>query len=216
MAMIKTDKARQALRNRASLSVQERQILILCDGIRSRQEIAGWLGDTALALMDSLLAQGYLVQRPVEGQAWTVRDSHDALRMASLAPSPVAEQEQRESTLMPVGIDLQPSRPAPLAPALAPAPEALSSSAAKRSLAACKMYASGILQMQRGGDAQHMLAQLNASQNESDLVANLLKVLQFLKQKTNASYADNVKKHMSNILPEQHLPALQESLLSRL
>lgn len=207
MVMIKTDKARQALRNRASLSVQERQILILCDGIRSRQEIAGWLGDTALALMDSLLTQGYLVQRPVEGQAWTTRDSHDALRLASLAPSPAAEQ--RESTLMPVGIDLQPSRPAP-------AREALSSSAAKRSLAACKMYASGILQMQRGGDAQHMLAQLNASQNESDLVANLLKVLQFLKQKTNASYADNVKKHMSNILPEQHLPALQESLLSRL
>lgn len=216
MAMIKTDKARQALRNRASLSVQERQILILCDGIRSRQEIAGWLGDNALALMDSLLAQGYLAQRPVEGQAWTVRDSHDALRMASLAPSPVAEQEQRESTLMPVGIDLQPSRPAPLAPALAPAREALSSSAAKRSLAACKMYASGILQMQRGGDAQHMLAQLNASQNESDLVENLLKVLQFLKQKTNASYADNVKKHMSNILPEQHLQALQDSMLSRL
>jgi hypothetical protein len=212
MAMIKTDKARQALRNRASLSVQERQILILCDGIRSRQEIAGWLGDNALALMDSLLAQGYLAQRPVEGQAWTVRDSHDALRMASLAPSPVAEQEQRESTLMPVGIDLQPSRPAPLAPAR----EALSSSAAKRSLAACKMYASGILQMQRGGDAQHMLAQLNASQNENDLVENLLKVLQFLKQKTNASYADNVKKHMSNILPEQHLQALQDSMLSRL
>ena len=214
MAMIKTDKARQALRNRASLSVQERQILILCDGIRSRQEIAGWLGDTALALMDSLLAQGYLVQRPVEGQAWTVRDSHDALRMASLVPSPAAEQ--RESTLMPVGIDLQPSRPAPLAPALAPVQEVLSSSAAKRSLAACKMYASGILQMQRGGDAQHMLAQLNASQNEGDLVENLLKVLQFLKQKTNASYADNVKKHMSNILPEQHLQALQDSMLSRL
>ena len=210
MAMIKTDKARQALRNRASLSVQERQILILCDGIRSRQEIAGWLGDTALALMDSLLAQGYLVQRPVEGRAWTTRDSHDALRLASLVPSAAAEQ--RESTLMPVGIDLQPSRPAPLAPAR----EALSSSAAKRSLAACKMYASGILQMQRGGDAQHMLAQLNASQNENDLVENLLKVLQFLKQKTNASYANNVKKHMSNILPEQHLPALQESMLSRL
>ena len=214
MAMIKTDKARQALRNRASLSVQERQILILCDGIRSRQEIAGWLGDTALALMDSLLAQGYLVQRPVEGRAWTTRDSHDALRLASLVPSAAAEQ--RESTLMPVGIDLQPSRPAPVAPALAPAPEALSSSAAKRSLAACKMYASGILQMQRGGDAQHMLAQLNASQNENDLVENLLKVLQFLKQKTNASYADNVKKHMSNILPEQHLQALQDSMLSRL
>ena len=78
------------------------------------------------------------------------------------------------------------------------------------------MYASGILQMQRGGDALHMLAQLNASQNESDLVENLLKVLQFLKQKTNASYADNVKKHMSNILPEQHLQALQDSMLSRL
>ena len=56
MAMIKTDKAHQALRNRASLSVQERQILILCDGVRSRQEIAGWLGDTALALIGRSVA----------------------------------------------------------------------------------------------------------------------------------------------------------------
>lgn len=178
MAMIKTDKAHQALRNRASLSVQERQILILCDGVRSRQEIAGWLGDTALALFDSLAAQGYLVLRPAGGQTWTRNDARAALRQdAALAP---VEK--------------------PHAPATA---------ASKRSLAACKMYAQGILQMQRGSDVQQMLAQLNASPDEAGLVANLQQLLRFLQQKTNASYADKVRQHLGNILPEQHLASLQ-------
>ena len=144
MAMIKTDKARQALRNRASLSVQERQILILCDGVRSRQEIAGWLGDSALALMDALVAQGFLQQRPV----------------------------------------LQ------------------ATSAGKRSLAACKMYAQGILQMQRSAAAQQMLAQLNSSQDEGDLLRTLQELLHFLQQKTNTSYAETVKNHLRQIVPD--------------
>lgn len=195
MAMIKTDKARHALRNRASLSVQERQILILCDGIRSRQEIAGWLGDSALVLIDGLAAQGYLQPKAA------------AVGVRSVAPAPATRQtaEWREAALMPMGIDLQPTRPAPL-PAASQSPATVAS---KRSLAACKMYAQGILQMQRGSDAQQMLAQLNASQDEDGLVDNLMGLLQFLQQKTNASYAENVKKHMLNLLPERHLGSLQ-------
>lgn len=196
MAMIKTDKAHQALRNRASLSVQERQILILCDGIRSRQEIAGWLGDTALALFDSLAAQGYLVLRPAGGQAWTRTDARDALLQRSAAPpaAPVA----RPAALW------QDAALAPMEKSPAPA-----TAASKRSLAACKMYAQGILQMQRGSDVQQMLAQLNASPDEAGLVANLQQLLRFLQQKTNASYADKVRQHLGNILPEQHLASLQ-------
>ena len=197
MAMIKTDKARHALRNRASLSVQERQILILCDGIRSRQEIAGWLGDSALVLIDGLAAQGYLEPKAAAGVP------------RSAAPARATRQtpEWREAALMPIGIDLQPTRPAPL-PVASPSPSP-ATAATKRSLAACKMYAQGILQMQRGSDAQQMLAQLNASQDEDGLVGNLMGLLQFLQQKTNASYAENVKKHMLNILPERHLGSLQ-------
>ena len=195
MAMIKTDKARHALRNRASLSVQERQILILCDGIRSRQEIAGWLGDSALVLIDGLAAQGYLEPKAAAGVP------------RSAAPATRQTAEWREAALMPMGIDLQPTRPAPLPVASqSPSPAA---AASKRSLAACKMYAQGILQMQRGSDAQQMLAQLNASQDEQGLVDNLMGLLQFLQQKTNASYAENVKKHMLNLLPERHLGSLQ-------
>ena len=201
MAMIKTDKAHQALRNRASLSVQERQILILCDGIRSRQEIAGWLGDTALALFDSLAAQGYLVLRPAGGQAWTRSDARDALCSGAAAPA------ARTTASLPAAAAWQDTALVPIEQA---APVAVAATAAsKRSLAACKMYAQGILQMQRGSDVQHMLAQLNASPDEAGLVANLQQLLRFLQQKTNASYADKVRQHLGNILPEQHLASLQ-------
>lgn len=202
MAMIKTDKAHQALRNRASLSVQERQILILCDGIRSRQEIAGWLGDTALALFDSLAAQGYLVLRPAGGQAWTRTDARDALLQRSAAP-PAAPVAPPAATARHAAL-WQDAALAPMEKSPAPA-----TAASKRSLAACKMYAQGILQMQRGSDVQHMLAQLNASPDEAGLVANLQQLLRFLQQKTNASYADKVRQHLGNILPEQHLASLQ-------
>ncbi|MBH1964692.1 MAG: hypothetical protein I8H77_10180 [Comamonadaceae bacterium] len=60
MEMIKTAKGREALSDRASLSMSERRILILCDGKRSRQEIVSWLGKGALLVMDRLFEQGYL------------------------------------------------------------------------------------------------------------------------------------------------------------
>ncbi|MET4576177.1 hypothetical protein [Ottowia thiooxydans] len=60
MEMIKTAKGREALTDRASMSMSERRILILCDGKRSRQEIVSWLGKGALLVMDSLFEQGYL------------------------------------------------------------------------------------------------------------------------------------------------------------
>ena len=189
MAMIKTDKARMALRDRASLSVQERQILILSDGRRSRQEIASWLGDTAWTLMDALLAQGYLA---VQGGR-TPRAASRAWGQAAVSPLAVSPRPARRA-------DVSEERSTPPAEKQAEA---------KRSLAACKMYALGILQMQRSGEAQTLVARLQRSSDEAALLAGVSEMLLFLKQATNTSYAQSVQQHIHHLLPEAQLATLR-------
>ncbi|ULR87853.1 MULTISPECIES: hypothetical protein [unclassified Comamonas] len=189
MVMIKTDKARQALRDRGSLSVQERQILILCDGQRSRQEIARWVGDSAGSVLDALVLSGYLATQQ------------------SAAPPP---------PLPPAAPPVPPGTPAPPSPARpASAPVAAAyveqtraSHGSKRSLAGCKMYAVGILQMQRSADAMALAVRVQQASDETELLLGLVDMVSFLEQMTNTGYADNVKTHLRQILPEQYLGVL--------
>ncbi|MCD2166032.1 MAG: hypothetical protein LBE58_10405 [Comamonas sp.] len=181
MVMIKTDKARQALRDRGSLSVQERQILILCDGNRSRQEIARWVGDSAGSVLDALISAGYL----------------DAQQ--SLAPPPPPRPA-------PASAPVQQSPSPPAAPVYVEQTRA--SQGSKRSLAGCKMYAVGILQMQRSADAMALAVRVQQAGDETELLLGLVDMVTFLEQMTNTGYADNVKTHLRQILPEQYLGVL--------
>lgn len=179
MVMIKTDKARQALRDRGSLSVQERQILILCDGNRSRQEIARWVGDSAGSVLDALISGGYLaVQQPPAPPP--------------PPPPPVAA---------PAPVQLAPAAPVYVE-------QTRASQGSKRSLAGCKMYAVGILQMQRSADAMALAVRVQQAGDETELLLGLVDMVTFLEQMTNTGYADNVKTHLRQILPEQYLGVL--------
>lgn len=192
MVMIKTDKARQALRDRGSLSVQERQILILCDGNRSRQEIARWVGDSAGSVLDALVTAGYLaMQQPP-------------------APPPPAPAPPRPPP--PVAAPAPVPAPVQVAPSPAAAPvyveQTRASQGSKRSLAGCKMYAVGILQMQRSADAMALAVRVQQASDETELLLGLVDMVTFLEQMTNTGYADNVKTHLRQILPEQYLGVL--------
>lgn len=189
MVMIKTDKARQALRDRGNLSVQERQILILCDGQRSRQEIARWVGDSAGSVLDALVLSGYL-----------------ATQQSAAPPPPLPPA----APPVPPGT---PAPPSPARPASAPVTAAYveqtqASHGSKRSLAGCKMYAVGILQMQRSADAMALAVRVQQASDETELLLGLVDMVRFLEQMTNTGYADNVKTHLRQILPEQYLGVL--------
>jgi len=189
MVMIKTDKARQALRDRGSLSVQERQILILCDVQRSRQEIARWVGDSAGSVLDALVLSGYL-----------------ATQQSAAPPPPLPPA----APPVPPGT---PAPPSPARPASAPVTAAYveqtrASHGSKRSLAGCKMYAVGILQMQRSADAMALAVRVQQASDETELLLGLVDMVRFLEQMTNTGYADNVKTHLRQILPEQYLGVL--------
>ena len=215
MAMIKTDKARMALRNRASLSVQERQILILSDGHRSRQEIASWLGDTAWTLMDALLAQGYLA---VQDERLREVRTQPGRRAAPTAAVPgqgggiprAASRAWGQAAVSPLAVSPRPARRADVSVGEeCSTPPAEKQAEAKRSLAACKMYALGILQMQRSGEAQTLVARLQRSSDEAALLAGVSEMLLFLKQATNTSYAQSVQQHIHHLLPEAQLATLR-------
>ena len=184
MVMIKTDKARQALRDRGSLSVQERQILILCDGNRSRQEIGHWVGDSAGSVLDALVSGGYLAVQQ--------------------APAPPPPPPPPPPVAAPPSTQVAPSPPA--APVYIEQTRA--SQGSKRSLAGCKMYAVGILQMQRSADAMALAVRVQQAGDETELLLGLVDMVSFLEQMTNTGYADNVKTHLRQILPEQYLGVL--------
>ena len=78
MRVAKTEKARQALLDRRHFSARERQLLILCNGERSGQEVTGWLGEGAWQMLEDLHQRGYLAEVAAE----------PALRSA-LGPAPV-------------------------------------------------------------------------------------------------------------------------------
>ncbi|MEJ5028639.1 hypothetical protein [Comamonas sp. MYb69] len=192
MVMIKTDKARQALRDRGSLSVQERQILILCDGNRSRQEIARWVGDSAGSVLDALVTAGYL-----------------AMQQPPAPPPPPPPPPPAPPLPPPVAAPAPPVQAAPRPPA-APVyvEQTRASQGSKRSLAGCKMYAVGILQMQRSADAMALAVRVQQASDETELLLGLVDMVTFLEQMTNTGYADNVKTHLRQILPEQYLGVL--------
>ncbi|MEY2252925.1 hypothetical protein [Comamonas sediminis] len=198
MVMIKTDKARQALRDRGSLSVQERQILILCDGQRSRQEIARWVGDSAGSVLDALVLSGYLATQQ---------------SAAPPPPSPPSPPSAPSAPSAPPVLPGTPPPPSSARPASAPGTAAYveqtrASPGSKRSLAGCKMYAVGILQMQRSADAMALAVRVQQASDETELLLGLVDMVSFLEQMTNTGYADNVKTHLRQILPEQYLGVL--------
>jgi len=99
-----------------------------------------------------------------------------------------------------------------VAPSPAAAPvyveQTRASQGSKRSLAGCKMYAVGILQMQRSADAMALAVRVQQASDETELLLGLVDMVTFLEQMTNTGYADNVKTHLRQILPEQYLGVL--------
>lgn len=72
MRPAKTDQAREALRTRAAgLGAIERHVLIVSNGERTREEIAGMLGDAARVALDRLYRDGFLRDADTHAQTAT-------------------------------------------------------------------------------------------------------------------------------------------------
>ena len=198
MLLIKTEKARAALLDQraAGLSLVERRALILSDGKRSRNDLIALLGPDILAALDRLVRAGFLrEQHTSEGVGTT------ALRSAS----PPARAVSAAATAATTAIAMP-----PIATALRPAP------ASRRSLAATKMYLLDMLQLQRDPESVALKAAIQTSPSEDELVYRLMKALRHIQSITNASYAQLVAERVGEIIPETHLPRLEQMRIERL
>jgi hypothetical protein len=86
MAISKTERGRAALQSHsAEMSLAERRALILCDGVRSRDDIVAMLGPKALAALERLLSEGYLTLEDAKAPRLVA-----AVPRAATAPAPAA------------------------------------------------------------------------------------------------------------------------------
>ncbi|MBP3974327.1 hypothetical protein [Pseudoxanthomonas spadix] len=93
---------------------------------------------------------------------------------------------------------------APAAPPPAPAAPA----SHRRSLVAARLYLLGMLELQRDPAAQRLHQQLQRTTDEYPAVEVMLEALTLLPQLTSPGYAQRVQTRLSEVLPEEHLPAL--------
>lgn len=204
MALGKTERGREALQaqSKAGLTLAERRVLILCDGRRERADIAALLGDGAAPIINNLYEAGYIT---LQGGA-----------MPSAAPSAVTPPTVAfRPAAEPAAPSPAETRPAPAVPAPPTAPQPVRT-ASRRSLAASKMYLVDMLQLQRDPEAVALRTEIQTSPSEEELVYRMMKGLGHLQGVAAASYFQRVSDRLAEILPEQHLPRLEQARAPRL
>ncbi len=198
MPLVKTEKAREALGRRDGLLRQvDRQLLIMCDGLRSESALAAMMGPDTAPALQRLVSAGYLA---------------DAASLTPPLPAAAVPPMRTPATMA------EPARPqanpAPAAQAAAaPASPPVQAPAGtgtgtRRSLAAAKVYTVGMLQLIRDPEAVEHVSTIQTSNEEDTLVRALFASLRYLGRKAATTYCRRVSDRLLEILPEHHLPAL--------
>lgn len=203
----KTSKARAALAERsATLNVVERRALIVSNGERSLDEIAGMLGHEAVEAVERLLRDGYLAAES-ESPRSTLDTALTMFKSARRAvENALPQRDQTESEPEPHGVAAAPAA----APQPAPAPTGPPPRAGnRRSLAASKMYVIGLLQLQRNADAVALAAHLQATRTPDEMMTRMLDAMRHIRATCNPSYVERISDRLAEILPEEYLPALR-------
>jgi len=198
MQLHKTDKARSALLERTdTLTAQDRRILILSDGRRSLDDIAGLLGPHARPAVLRLVEEHYLATSHASPSA----------RGGALESVNGLFRGTRDPVVAQAAVSAAPATSTPaIAPIAAPPP---APNATRRSLAATKMYMLDMLQLQRDPEAAAIKATIQTSVGPDALVAAVLRGLQHIQAIANPSYGQRVFNRVAEMIPEEALPALQ-------
>lgn len=214
MLLHKTELARTALSDTRSsdLSLHHRRILILTDGKRSINDLMAMLGNDILGDIDALMRAGYLATASVQG-ARGASGLGQRLREAASRLRPSGD----ESAAPPgVASSATPATASPATAAAALPAEATTSAsaspvptAARRSLAASRMYVMDLLQMQRDLRIAECRTEIQCAQDETTTVVALLDGVRHLMPLVSAGMATRILARLDEVLPESYLPALR-------
>ena len=181
MIPIKTDMAQGELKHRShGLAPVERQILILCNGIRSMAEIADLMGPQAAAQIERLTALGFLrVLAPVK--------AGPASRIARTVREPELPHESAKHTVA------RPQAGKPKTNVAAPTQ--------RRSLVMVRMYLFDMMERILGHQGDVVRQHLRAAATEEQLGIAIVDCLQLLVELAEASVAQRVAKQLSEMIP---------------
>ena len=207
MQLHKTELARSALGERAGgISVRDRRILILSDGQRSMEDIAALLGAEARGSVLRLVQAGYLrvsdASAPAaivaaRGLLGSLQRATNALRLPPVAADGALKDVPQAA---PATATHATANATMLQPARA---------AARRSLAASKMYVLDMLQLQRDPEAVALKAAIQSSVGQDAILAAVVDAVAHLQRVSNGSYGRRVYERVAEIIPEQALFPLQ-------
>lgn len=212
MSLVKTEKGRGALINRdVGLTHRERQILVMSDGKRTRQEMRKLFVADVTDDFKRLFSLGMLID--ISETAITPANMSATGTFRTSALSDFQVQTQYKDTLgfsstLPTAL---PAPSAPSAPLIAiPQASAIGLKAstapkARRSMAAAKMYMIDILQRMRDMDSPAIAVAIQTSQDEADLAANLINASRYIFKKSGGSFGHRVFDKLYETIPEIYL-----------
>jgi hypothetical protein len=215
MLLAKSEKAKLLLSQRdASLGAKERQILIMCNGARTYQELTGLFGSDVKPILDRFMGNELLIdaskalvsERGVFSKTGTYYASDFTIQEATNSAS-YKETDKVAKAAHGAPKTQAVSKPAELK-LISDKPVSLNSKS-KRSIAASKMYMINLLQMHRDLDSSTLAVNIHTSENEQQLVSCILASLEFIARKGGHDYCKRIANQLSNILPETYLPALE-------
>lgn len=209
LALAKTLAGRHALRDRSqALNMRERQLLVMCDGKRTAQELAGFVGDGAQESVVRLMELGFVAHV----DETTVRSKKANLTQTgtySVRDGEIQERDRAASSL-----EWPPSQHDDFSDSHVIESNTSGSVAVaegkKRSLAGAKMYLINILQIVRHLEANLIVKQLHDSKDRRELVKNILGALTFLQETSGEEYAERIFDQLHDMLPEKYLPMLHQ------
>jgi len=218
--LAKTEKGRASLSDRRAFVRRERQLLVLADGRRDKDELAGLLGGDIEELVARMVFDGYLV-RVAPSARNTAGSDHTAARAAR----PVSPAEKAQAPARPLNSGLAESQApssrfvdsrAPAASGGDAGSAAAGATAApkpRRSLAASKMYVIGLMQMLRDPEASALAAAMHGAQDASELRYWVVRCLVFIHAGSGPDYAARVTARVLEVFPQEELPSLCDDLM---
>jgi hypothetical protein len=217
MLLAKSEKSKWMLSERdASLGAKDRQILIMCNGRRSYQELTELFGPDVQQTLDRFIKNGLLI----DASKVLENDKGVLSQTGTFYASELAESKPKRSTHSGTAAAAKPStsvanRTDPTAKlrdtaALANDPPIQLNKSGKRSIAASKMYMINLLQMHRDLDSSALAVNIHTSENEQQLVICILASLRYVNRKAGSEYGNRIAEQLSQILPENYLPDLDE------
>jgi hypothetical protein len=220
MSLVKTEKGRSALLNRElGLSPRERQILLMADGKRTRQELLQFFVTDITQDLKRLTELSLLIDVSRRDLSSENLSATGTFRSSKMGDLPTQSRFTNSSGFGASSIPAQLSKagqstvPSELGSNIAA--RASVSPKVRRSMAAAKMYMVDILQRMRDMDSPTIAVAIQTSQDEADLAANLINACRYIHIKSGGSFGTRVYAKLHETIPEQYLLEL-ESLAAEL